>query len=214
MAGTNQYAYDTWCGDDQNNLSAMDVYKRQSNGNLQYVGQDNTTPPDYFPKSFCAGQVGADSQNHLAVAFQRLDSEGGDNGPWDGPYFLASYTENANGTLTTTSTSDTMPETGVSGGKYVSTMSISPNNKFLAVGGFTGFQLFHFNGANPITRYSNVMLPNDGIAKLGWDKANHLFITGDGKLWVYTVTSTAITQAPGSPYTIQNANNLIVHDLP
>lgn len=213
MAGTNQYAFDGWCGEDNNNLSAVDIYKRESNGLLQYIGQDNTPPNDYFPQGFCAGQVAADSQNHLAVAFQRLDSEGGDNGPWNGPYFLASYTEDSHGNLTTTSTSDNMPEESVSAQDDLTTMSISPSNKLLAVGGISGFQVFHFNGANPITKYSKVLLPNVTVSKFGWDKANHLFVFSGGTLWVYTVTSSSITQAPGSPYTIQSSNNLIVRDL-
>lgn len=212
MAGTDKYAYDGWCGEDDNNLSAIDIYERGSNGVLQYIGQDTTPPTDYSGPTYCAGQVAADSENHLAVAFQRLDQDTGDNGYWIGPYFLASYSEGSNGNLTTTSNSDNMPEALVSNNLDVATMSISPSNKFLAVGGQQGFQIFHFNGSNPITAYSGVVQPNLSVFKFGWDKANHLYVFGAASLRVYTVTTESIKEAPGSPYSIQDSTNLIVLD--
>lgn len=215
MAGTNQYAYDGWCGEEDNNTSAVDIYKRESNGMLQFVAADNNPPTDYSGNGYCAGQVAADSENHLAVAYQRLDSEGGDNGPWSGPYFLATYTMNSAGDFATSSTSDNMPEVSdtITYNEDVTALSISPANNFLAVGGLNGFQVFHFNGGNPITPYSGPLLPGATIGKFGWDKSNHLFVYFGSSLYVYTVTADSIKQAAGSPYTIDNANNLIVRDL-
>jgi hypothetical protein len=46
--------------------------------------------------------------------------------------------------------------------------------------------------------------------EFGWDKANHLYALGIGKLFVYTVTPTSITEAPGSPYSIPEASSVIV----
>jgi hypothetical protein len=213
MSGTGNFGYDGWCGEDDDNLSAIDIYKRESNGMLQYVGQETTAPTDYAGAAYCAGQVANDSANHLAVAFQREDDKTGDNGYFEGPYFLASYTEDSTGNLTTTSNSDNMPEAMVSNNFDVTTMSISPANNFLAVGGETGFQIFHFNGGSPITTDSGVFLPTVTIQKFGWDKANHLFVLGGGDLYVYTVTSSGISQAPGSPYSIPESGGVIVLDL-
>ena len=214
MAGTNQYAYDGWCGDDINNTSTVDIYRRESNGLLQFVSAVNTPPANYATGAqYCAGQVATDSENHVAVAYQRLDSEGGDNGPWDGPFFLASYTQQTNGDLTTTSTSDNMPEAPVARNFVIYTMSISPGNKFLAVGGLAGFQVFHFNGGDPITTWSAVHLPNSTIQKLGWDKSNHLFVFDGGSVYVYNVTPNTGVKLVGSPYPIAHANNIIVRSL-
>ncbi|HEY2858616.1 MAG TPA: hypothetical protein VGJ21_09380, partial [Terracidiphilus sp.] len=214
MAGTNQYAYDGWCGDDDNNTSAVDIYKRESNGLLQFVSAVNMPPANYATGAqFCAGQVATDSENHVAVAYQRLDSEGGDNGPWDGPFFLASYTQQTNGDLTTTSTSDNMPEVPVARDSVIYTMSISPGNKYLAVGGLAGFQIFHFNGGAPITTYSAVHMPTSTIQKLAWDKSNHLYVFDGGSVTVFTVTAATGVKQVGSPYPIAHASNLIVRSL-
>ena len=66
-------------------------------------------------------------------------------------------------------------------------------------------QVFHFNGAAPIIKYSGV-LTSDTIDFIHWDKANHLYALSraSGKLYVYTVTSTAITKVPGSPFKVAN----------
>jgi hypothetical protein len=62
-------------------------------------------------------------------------------------------------------------------------------------------EVFHFNGAAPITRYSKV-LTTDSISWIHWDKTNHLYaLSTGGRLYVYTVTPTSIAAAPGSPYT-------------
>jgi hypothetical protein len=53
------------------------------------------------------------------------------------------------------------------------------------------------------------------IQSLYWDHSNHLYAltwsnTGNGKLYVFTVTTTGAWQAPGSPHTIPNPDSLIV----
>jgi len=95
-------------------------------------------------------------------------------------------------------------------------LSISPTGKLLAIGGGdfgTGFQIFHFNGGEQITNFSDVLQPNnqDYFSEFGWDKSNHLFALDWGiGLYVYTVTPTSIKQAPGSPYLIPDTDSLIV----
>jgi hypothetical protein len=214
-AGTDKFAYDGLCEEDNGNLSVIDIYKRESNGLLTYIGQDNQTPAGENGKQYCAGILAADSENHLAVALQRIDGQGGDDGPLNGPTFLATYTENSNGSLSTKSTWENMPEALVGDDSGVTAMSVSPGNKFLAVSGYGGgFQIFHFNGSDPITKYSGVL--QSGVQffqQFGWDKANHLYALGGGKLFVYTVTSSEIKQAPGSPYSIPESSSVSVLSL-
>ena len=67
--------------------------------------------------------------------------------------------------------------------------------------------------ANPITKFSATIttVPIDTMA---WDKSNHLAISNSGKkLYVYTITSSTITQAAGSPYTISNPSTRFVKPL-
>jgi hypothetical protein len=77
-----------------------------------------------------------------------------------------------------------------------------------------GFRIFHFNGSKVPTSYSGAIQPSVTFEKFGWDKANHLYALGGGKLFVYTVTATNIQEAPGSPYSIPESSNVIVRDLP
>ena len=68
-------------------------------------------------------------------------------------------------------------------------------------------RVFHFNGADPITPYSKT-LTTAAIDQIHWDETNHLYALSDeaNKLYVYTVTPTSISEAPGSPYTISGGD--------
>jgi len=211
VLGDNKFAYDGVCQEDNGNLPDINIYKRESNGLLTYIGQDNQVPSDGAGNPFCTGMVKADSENHLAVALQRIDEQYGDNGFLGGPYFLASYTANANGELTTKSTDTNMPEATFVGDFAPTAMSISPGNKYLALGGNNGFAVYHFNGSDPITKFSNVFLPQVGIGQFGWDKSNHLYVLGGGNLYVYSVTSSGVKEV--ASYSIPESSSLIVLDL-
>ena len=125
---------------------------------------------------------------------------------------LATYTVNSSGDLTTTSTAANMPKVLV---ENVDVMNMSPNGKLLAVGGSSGLQVFHFNGASPITHYTD-LLTTDEVDEIHWDGKNHLYALGyaANKLWVFTITPTSHTQAPCSPYTIHDPGGLAVLPLP
>ena len=216
VLGTDQYLYVTGFYGQGNAGGLIQAYKRQSNGSAELTPSGSYFPatanPDdtYTPYPVLA----ADPSDHLAFAIQ---PETGSGAP-DGPIQLASYTAQANGNLTTTNTSEDMPTTDIDG---IYVMSISPTGKLLAVGGGgqnnpgggNGFQLFHFNGASPITRDSGVLQTRYLIDQFGWDKSNHLYVLGGGYLFVYTVTPTSIEEAPGSPYSIPEASSVIVLDL-
>jgi hypothetical protein len=90
--------------------------------------------------------------------------------------------------------------------RRVSTQGCSP---LLAVGG-SGFQIFHFNGSRPVTHYTGVLQPSENFERFGWDGDNHLYALSSGELYVYTVTSTSIEEASGSPYSIPEASSVIV----
>ena len=162
-----------------------------------------TAQPNYGYQAMPA--LAADPANHLAVALQPSQP--------CGPYLpvqLASYTVGSDGSLNTTNTLQNMPTPNV----YPTIMNMSPSGQFLAVGGdpaaqndgstapqTPGLQVFHFNGANPITTDSGT-LTTAPIDEIHWDNSNHLYALSNstGKLYVYTVTATGITAAPGSPY--------------
>lgn len=218
--GGNPFAVDSYC-DDETDQGVIQIYKRQSNGNLIFYGEDNHMPAAAPGSAFCAGMVAADSSNHLAAAVFRIDDQPHDAGFIYGPSYLASYTSDPNGNLTTTSNVDNMPLLTVAGTTGVNAISISPDNKYVAVGGSNGFQILHFNGSNPPTHFTGALLAAHYISKFGWDRAHHLYvlstvITGTSHttfLHIFTVTSSGAKEASGSPHYLANLTSLIVRDL-
>ena len=200
--GNNIYAYSSSCYHFTPEIIGV---KRASDGTLSYLNDFN--PPYPAEKSggfYCPFLAAADTTNHLAIAMAPLTSNWGS----DGPTQLAAYTVDGSGNLTTNSTNANMPSAEVGG---VTDYSMSPSGKFLAVGGSLGLQIFHFNGANPITKKTG-LLTRQEVDQMFWDNANHLYAISRsaGKLYVFTVTATSVREAPGSPHTIANPENLIV----
>jgi hypothetical protein len=146
----------------------------------------------------------ADPTHQVAVALAPLTSNWGS----DGPTQLATYTVDSSGNLTTTSTFENMPSVLVGS---VTDYWRSPSGKFLAVGGTSGLQIFRFNGANPITRKTGLVTTKE-VDQMFWDNANPLYAISRsaGKLFVFTVTATSVTQAPGSPHSMVSPQNIIV----
>ena len=112
--------------------------------------------------------------------------------------------DNATGGIVSTNTWENMPIPAITG---ITDLNMSPTGKLLAVFGYPGLQLFHFNGASPITPYSGVLLPTTDIDQVAWDNDNHMYALSyqSQKLYVYTVTPTTITAVAGSPYTVTGA---------
>src|SRR5258708_23291328 len=131
-----------------------------------------------------------------------------DFGSPPGPVQLAPYPADSSGKLTTTSTAANMPKTAFAS---INDIRMAPSGKLLAVAGPNGLQVFHFNGASPITHYTSRLTTNQ-IDQMFWDNANHLFAISRsaGKLYVFTITPTSVSQAPGSPHTITKPQNIIV----
>jgi hypothetical protein len=202
-------------------LLSYQVFSRQSNGELELSNtisdlflQDAADGAHYFP-----WLVNAGPGSYLAAA---LGDYLNYQSPIEsiGPTVLVSYAVDANGNISTTNPGIEAPSPAVG----PTMMKMSPSGDLLAVAGGkaliapisvsiagNGLQIFHFNGPDPITPYSKV-LTSDSIDQMQWDDNDHLFALSDSthKLYVYTVTPTSITPAPGSPYTIASANGLVV----
>jgi hypothetical protein len=199
----------------------LTLFKRQSAGDIQPWSFSETDAPTYGSDwGWLQFAVAADPTNHLATV--AMQEEGIPFGNYTPP-FLVSYTVNTQGNVATTNTSKTMAKPII----WPTSLNMSPSGKLLAAAGNVqaaasfenptmspGLQVFHFNGASPITKYSGV-LTGDKIDFIHWDNANHLYALSNssGKLYVYTVTPTAITTVPGSPFNvpyISNPSSLVV----
>ena len=219
--GGNVYAFDSYC-DDDTDQGTIQSFKRQSNGNLIFYGTTQGMPAAAPGSAFCMGPVAADTSTHLAAAVFRIDSQPHDAGFIYGPSFLASYSADATGNLSTTSNVNNMPLLPVASNNGVTAISISPDNKYVAVGGgANGFQVLHFNGGNPPTKFSGALLAGHSIIKFGWDKAGHLYVLsavyGPGTyttyLSVFHVTSSSVQKVSGYPKYLANSSNVIVRTL-
>jgi hypothetical protein len=199
--GNNVYAYSSSCYHFGQEIIGV---KRNTDGTLSYLNSNFPFPAEKSGGFYCPWKAAADPTNHVAIAMDPLNSNWGQDGLWQ----LASYTADTAGNLTTKSTYSNMPTVLVGA---VNDYSMSPSGKYLAVGGTAGFQIFHFNGANPITKFTGLLTGNT-IDQIFWDNANHVYAISlqAGKLFVWTVTSTGATRAPGSPHLIPNVQNLIV----
>ena len=221
--GNYEYAYSPNCAAAFGNGPSpnVTVFQRLNSGELitvpsgaalptPPVDTSNPDPGGPYTGYYCPITMATDPTNHAAMSLSAYDPE--DSGEY-GPIVIATFTADSKGNLKTTNTYKTVAvaETG-SGG----VMRMSPSGKLLAVGG-SGVELFHFNGGNPLTKYK-MLLTGDGIGQILWDNANHMYAIGtdnkgNGKLWIYTVTPTSVTEAPGSPYSITSPGNIVVQPL-
>jgi len=229
MLGNNQYAYSPDCAAAFGNGPSpqVTVFQRLSSGELVTAKAgvalpaapvDTSNPDSGGPHSgyYCPLTMATDATNHAAMTLQAYDPD--DSADY-GPVVIATFTEDAKGNLKTTSTYKNMAvsepgggPTGAPGGS----MRMSPSGKLLAVGK-SGLEIFHFNGGNPVTKYKT-LLPGFNVTQILWDNSNHMYAIGKtsagaGKLYIYTVTPTSVTLAPGSPYSIASPGNIVVQPL-
>ena len=201
--GNNKYAYGAVClGDFYWQIYG---FQRHSDGMLIQANVSAPTPTPKEGDFYCPFLTAADPTNHVAISLQAVDGETFNP---DGPPQLATYTAEDSGNLQTKSTRENMPETAV---KNVTDVGMSPSGKLLAVGGTAGLQIFHFNGSDPVTPYTE-LLTKDEVDQFFWDNDNHLYAISRsaGKLFVFTITPTSFSQAPGSPKTIPKLQDIIV----
>jgi hypothetical protein len=209
LLGNNQFAYQTGCDEDVPTEQVTTGYKRESSGLLQYLGQITLELPKAKSGDvYCPYALAPDSSDHLAMALLAWNL---DQGEPDGPWVLASYTADSHGNLSTKSTMENMPP--ITDGTGNLTLSISPSGKLLAIASGGGFQVFHFNGADPIAKYTGLLHSSETFLQFGWDKDNHLYALSTTNLHVYSATPTSIKEELGSPYSIPEASSVIVWSL-
>lgn len=206
----NKYAYTAY--NDSCMYYSMNGFKRAANGKLtEFAPKMNSPKPPAHVRAYIPYLGAADPTNHVAFAEVPANPPGCTSGPVQ----LATYTANSDGSLTTTSSYANMPTTAI---RSVYDMKMSPSGKLLAVAGQEGLQVFHFNGAAPITHYTG-LLTKDPINQMFWDNANHLYaITGVvnskvNRLHVFTVTPSGYREAPGSPYKMNGPKYIIVQPV-
>jgi hypothetical protein len=205
--GNNEYAYGSSC---YHFGPTIYGFARGSDGSLTHLGINPTLPAASTGNFYCPYLADTDTTNHVAVPVQPLSGSS-----WQpvGSYQLATYTADSSGNLTTNSTYSNMPTTLAATGtaNSLTDVAMSPSGKLLAVAGNGGLQVFHFNGANPVTHYTGLLYAAQ-VDQLFWDNDNHLYALSQtaGKLFVFTVTPTSYKQAPGSPYTITSPEYIAV----
>ncbi len=178
-------------------------FSRSGNGSLTDLNLSPSIPAAAIG-GYCPYLAAVNTTNNVVVSLTPTE----DGMTVIGPTQLGVYSADSSGNLTTTSTYEDMPK--VAAGS-LNAMVASPSGKLLAVAGNKGLQIFHFNGANPITHYT-YLLTTDSINQVFWDNNNHLYALSQsaGKLYVFTVTPVTFGRAPGSPYAIDGPEFLAV----
>jgi hypothetical protein len=203
--GDNVYAYSA----DQSGCMYYNIYgfQRDSDGLLNSIStQFNQPTPPPGIRGYYPDLTVADPKSNLAFLEQPVNPPGCAPGSLQ----IAVYTVDASGNIHTNSTYKDMPATLI---KSPYDMKMSPSGQLLAVAGAEGLQVFHFNGANPVTHYSG-LLTTDPIIQMFWDNSNHLYaISSAGRLYVWTITPTKIVMAHGSPYSVTGPQYVIVQPL-
>jgi WD40 repeat protein len=202
FTGNNQYAYGASCYHWYQDIFG---FVRNSDGSLTALTINPAMPAAQNGDIYCPFLAAADSANHVAVPVEALNNSSLQP---SGAYQLAVYSADSSGNLSTTSTYRNMPKVAVAS---VTSVSVSPSGKLLAVGGSGGLQVFHFNGSRPITHFTG-LLTKDEVDQVAWDHDNHLYAISRsaGKLFVFTITSTGYSQAAGSPYAITSPQSVSV----
>lgn len=200
--GNNEFAYGASC---YHWIQQVFGFKRNADGSLTDLNINPAMPVAKTNQLYCPNLAAADNANHLAVPMQALDLY---TLQPVGPGSIATYTAESMGGLTTKSTYSNMPEVLVGS---VNAVSMSPSGKLLAIAGTNGLQVFHFNGSYPVTEFGG-LLTKDSIDQISWDDQHHLYAISQstGLLFVFRISSTRRTPAPGSPYTIALPNRIAV----
>ena len=176
-----------------------------NNANFKETDPKGNPDGDWYYYPVIYPVVAADPSGHLAaLMFSENGPPFGATGAWQ----LASYTINSKGGISSTNTYADMPAPEVAqtyGGPFL--LQTSTSGKLLALAAYPGLQLFHFNGASPITTYGPVLLPNVNIDQLAWDNSNHLYALSYSAqaLYVFTVTPTSTSEVAGSPFKVTGA---------
>ena len=216
ITGNNVFAYGSECIYDYHGGAYLDTFSsllRKSDGTLIDIPANVPTPAAKYSDSFyCRGITAADRENHVAVAMQAINIT---NENTEGLAQIGTYSADKYGNLYTNSTYANMPVTEVG---TVSDMSMAPSGRLLAVAGDGGLQIFKLDDVHGIRHYTD-LLTHDNISRMTssaglvfWDNADHVYAISPitGKLHVFHVTETSVSEAPGSPYTVALPQNIVV----
>jgi WD40 repeat protein len=86
-------------------------------------------------------------------------------------------------------------------GYWTNNTALSPSGKFLAMIAGEGVQFFYLDGTATKT-ITGIVGTSGFVSAIAWDSSSHLYALNgaSGKLHVYTVSTTSVVEAPGSPY--------------
>lgn len=172
--------------------------QRESSGALELAANASVTEPAGFEGAgYRPYAIAEDPTDHFAVMVQS------GIGSFGCACQMASFTM-TNGKLVSTNTWKNMPDWPDT---WTGPLEMSPSGKLLALGVAPGVQLYHFNGASPITAYTGIIGESGGhVGQVGWDNDNHLYAMNfsSGNLHVYTATPTSVKEAAGSPVLLPN----------
>jgi len=216
FTGNNVFAYGSECIYDYRGGAYLDTFtsmRRKSDGTLNDLAASVPTPAAKYSDSFyCRGITAADPANHIAVAMQAINLT---NENVEGLTQIGTYSADKYGNLYTNSTYANMPVTEVG---TVSDMSMAPSGRLLAVVGDGGLQIFKLDTDDGIRHYTD-LLTHDNMSRITssaglvfWDNADHVYAISPytSKLYVFHVTETNVSEAPGSPYTVALPQNIVV----
>jgi len=200
ITGNNAFAYDQTAAETPKPVFVFGAFARASNGTLEHIDNPTVTGPS-LPENYVytvEGSMTNDPTDHLVATLGLLKFTAPSTYTNEG-CVLASFTSGSKGQLTSTNTYSKMPAVGCG-----EAIMLSPSGKYLAVNAGTSLQLFHFNGASPITKFTDVVGTSGYFSAIAWDSDNHLYALNgvSGRLHVYTVTSTKVVEASGSPYDV------------
>lgn len=202
-----QFAYTTSC---YRGIAAITGFQRGSNGALTPLSESGLAPMPTAPtgQGYCPQDVISDSGNHLIIA---VGITPGGGMPPTGPWQLATYTVNSDGSVSTVSTSTSMPTTNVG---TPQSYRLSPDGKYLALGGASGLEVFQYSSTSgTITALaSGAALTTGSISQVAWDSGDHLYALSrqSNNLYVYSVSSSGAAAVSGSPYSTQKPYRLAI----
>jgi hypothetical protein len=201
FTGDNKYAY---AGLFTNGPPAVLGFERKSNG-LLVLGKEGAVPKAKPGLQFSVSGGLADPTDHVAFVVYPFN----DTGKLDGLPQLGTYTVSSTGNLSTKSTYENMPAPEVGG---LTGFGMSPSGKLLAVGGYAGLRIYHFNGSDPITKFTG-SLGTGFFYDFAWDNDNHMYTFNQNteRVHVFSATPSEVKEVPGSPFTIPDgAMSLLV----
>jgi hypothetical protein len=184
-------------------LNTVSAFQKASNGQLEINESFSETDPapcwdGYGDENLYFYQpqlVQADPSSYVAVVVYSYYAG------WQ----MANYTINpSTGAIWSINTCADMV---ISWNGYPQSLSMSPSGKLVALASHSGLEVFHFNRAEPITRFTGQLQVAFNFDQVAWDHSNHLYALSydSAQLFVYTITPSSFTEAPGSPYHLPKA---------